>query len=80
LHPDIPHQEQLQCIGSTLTSGRIVRFPPHAAADAGTLLKPGAVLAVRGEVRTVADTEVIEARAWGKSMSRMKPLAPKPHP
>jgi hypothetical protein len=66
--------------GVLLSSGRIVRFPPHAADGAGTLLRPGAPLAVRGEVRTVSDTEVIEARAWGKSKSRMKPLAPKPHP
>lgn len=66
--------------GVLLSSGCIVRFPPHAAVDARTLLKPGAVLAVRGEVRAVSDTEVIEARAWGKSKSHMKPLAPKPHP
>ena len=66
--------------GVLLASGRIVRFPPHAAEDARTLLKPGAVLAVRGEVRTDSDTEVIEARAWGKSKSHMKSLAHKPHP
>jgi hypothetical protein len=65
--------------GVLLSSGRIVRFPPHAADAAQTLLKPGAVLAVRGEARTVSATEVIEARAWGKSKAHMKPLAPKPH-
>jgi hypothetical protein len=66
--------------GVLLANGRIVRFPPHAAANAGKLLIPGAVLAVRGEARTVADTVVIEARAWGKSKARMKPVTPKPHP
>jgi hypothetical protein len=66
--------------GVLLSSGRIVRFSPHAADGARTLLKAGAVLAVRGEARSVSDTEVIEARAWGKSKSRMKPLPPKPHP
>jgi hypothetical protein len=66
--------------GLLLSSGRIVRFPPHAADGARTLLKAGAVLAVRGEARTVSDTEVIEARAWGKTRSRMKSLPPKPQP
>jgi hypothetical protein len=66
--------------GVLLSTGRIVRFPPHAADGVRALLRPGAVLAVRGEARTVSDTEVIEARAWGKSKSHMKPLAPKPHP
>ena len=65
--------------GVLLSSGRIVRFPPHAADGAGTLLRPGSALAVRGEARTVSDTEVIEARAWGKSKSHMKPLTSKPH-
>jgi hypothetical protein len=65
--------------GVLLSSGRIVRFPPHAADGARTLLTPGAVLAVRGEARTVSATEVIEARAWGESKAHMKPLAPKPH-
>jgi hypothetical protein len=64
--------------GVLLSSGCIVRFPPHAADGARTLLRPGATLAVRGEARTVSDTEVVEARAWGKSKSHMKPLAPKP--
>jgi hypothetical protein len=66
--------------GLLLSSGRIVRFPPHAADGARTLLKAGAVLAVRGEARTVSDTKVIEARAWGKTKSRMKSLPPKSHP
>lgn len=65
--------------GVLLSSGRIVRFPPHVADDTGSLLKPGAVLAVRGDARTVADTEVILARAWGKARKRMKSMAPKPH-
>jgi hypothetical protein len=65
--------------GVLLSSGRIVRFPPHAADGARTLLKPGAVLAVRGAARTALATEVVEALAWGKSKSHMKPLAPKPH-
>jgi hypothetical protein len=65
--------------GVLLSSGRIVRFPPHAAAGIRALLEPGAALAVRGETRTVSATEVIEARALGKSKAHMQPLAPKPH-
>jgi len=63
--------------GLLLSSGRIVRFPPHAAEGARTLLRSGAVIAVRGEARTIADTEVIEVRAWGKSRAHLKALAPK---
>jgi hypothetical protein len=64
--------------GVLLSDGRIVRFPPHVAEGARTLLRPGAILAVRGEARPVSDTEVIEARALGKSKTRMKPVVPKP--
>jgi hypothetical protein len=65
--------------GVLLSGGQIVRFPPHAAADTGNLLSPGAFLAVRGDARSVADTIVVEARAWGRARTRMKSLATRPH-
>jgi hypothetical protein len=60
--------------GLLLSTGQIVRFPPHAAE---ATLKPGASIAVRGEAIEVADTQVIEARAWGKSKSHLKGLPAK---
>ncbi len=63
--------------GLLLASGRIARFPPHAADDARSLLRAGTLIAVRGQARTVAGTEVIEVRAWGKSRAHLKALAPK---
>jgi len=63
--------------GVLLSSGRIVRFPPHAVDGARMTLTPGAILAVRGEARAVSGTEVIEARAWGESKAHMRPLDPK---
>jgi hypothetical protein len=66
--------------GLLLSSGCIVRFPPHAFHGARSLLIPGAVIAVRGDARTVSGTQVIEARAWGISKAHLKALAPKkPH-
>jgi hypothetical protein len=66
--------------GLLLSNGCIVRFPPHAAHGARTFLTSGAVIAVRGEARTVSGTQVIEVRAWGKSKAHLNPLAPKkPH-
>lgn len=65
--------------GALLSNGCIVRFPPHAAAGAERLLKPGATLAVRGEVIDVPGSRVLEVAAWGKSMSTLEPLPRKPH-
>jgi hypothetical protein len=66
--------------GLLLTNGCIVRFPPHAAHGARTFLTSGAVIAIRGEARTVSGTQVIEVQAWGESKASLKALAPKkPH-
>jgi hypothetical protein len=65
--------------GVLLSNGCIVRFPPHCAEGAERLLKSGATLAVRGDVIDVPGSRVLEATAWGKSMSTLKPLPRKPH-
>lgn len=63
--------------GLLLSNGCIVRFPPHAAHGARTFLTSGAVIAVRGEARTVSGTQVIEVRTRGKSKAHLMALAPK---
>jgi len=65
--------------GVLLARGSIVRFPPHAAASVARLLRPGKVIAVRGDARSVLGATVIEAKAFGKSRTTLKPIAPKPH-
>ena len=66
--------------GVLLTAGTLVRFPPHVVEGSlKALLTPGKPLAVRGEARSVSGTQVIEAKALGKSKAHLKAFDRKPH-
>ena len=60
--------------GTILTDGTTVRLPPEAAAQLLEQLRPGAMLAARGPVRTTAFGRVVEAWSLGPSLNRLTEL------
>jgi len=65
--------------GVLLADGTVLRLPPEAAANRGSLLQPGKVVVARGDERSNPIGRVLEVRAFGSSRSDLTPIdAPQP--